>query len=166
MARAPLLCYYECSRMLSPPAMPPPHAYSGLTPSLAPSLNLKQSEPWVVLSLPWSLGEKKSNIYLHPNFVLFKCQQGREGTLFLSQLHWGLLAEHPHLLACLSGWGRGALPLLGCRELGASWSQVMRKEIRSQLMKRPGQRTRVHLAICVRFDGGSFYGWILKYPKA
>ena len=59
---------------------PTPSACSDLTPSTpVPSLSLKRCKPWVSLSLPWSPGEEKSNIYLPPDFVLFKCQQGRGG---------------------------------------------------------------------------------------
>lgn len=55
--------------------------------------------PRACLPLPWSPGEEKTSIYLSPNLVLCKCQQGREGTLSLSRIPSGSpRSTFPHLV--------------------------------------------------------------------
>ena len=127
-------------RKSGPPAVTP-SACSDLTPSTpAPSASLKQCEPWVSLSLPWSPGEEKGNIYLPPDFVLFKCQQGRGGShsyfSSTSDCPAECLPQHlfiwgggecesgcPPRIPGQSGWLRGqqGFPYLGV----ASWAPLL-----------------------------------------
>lgn len=111
--------------------------------------------PRVCLPLPWSPGGEKSSIYLSPNLVLCKCQQGREGTLCLSRipsgsprsrfLHLVRPEEEGGLYAtldlCKTGMAPGAsgTVLFRASFSWASWTpQQLQKVTWGHIMKKPG----------------------------